>query len=35
MTADGAELVFAQVFWREDGTPGIDIYYSRRDAGQE
>ncbi len=30
MTADGRELVFAQVSWREDGTPGIDIYYSRR-----
>jgi hypothetical protein len=30
MTADGTELVFAQIFWREDGTPGIDIYYSRR-----
>ncbi|MDQ7029803.1 MAG: hypothetical protein Q9O62_08515 [Ardenticatenia bacterium] len=30
MTADGTELVFAQVFWREDGTPGIDIYYSRK-----
>ncbi len=35
MTADGSELVFAQIFWREDGTPGIDIYYSRRmDSGQ-
>ena len=30
MTADGRELVFAQIFWREDGTPGIDIYYSRK-----
>ncbi|HEC23290.1 MAG TPA: hypothetical protein ENI95_10285 [Chloroflexi bacterium] len=30
MTADGRELTFAQIFWREDGTPGIDIYYSRR-----
>ncbi len=30
MTADGSELIFAQIFWREDGTPGIDIYYSRR-----
>ena len=31
MTADGAELVFAQVFWREDGTPGTDIFYSRKE----
>ncbi len=30
MTADGTELAFAQVFWREDGTPGIDIYWARR-----
>ncbi len=30
MTADGTELIFAQVFWRDDGTPGIDIYYSQR-----
>jgi len=30
MTADGTELTFAQIFWREDGTPGINIYYSRR-----
>jgi len=30
MTADGTELIFAQVFWRDDGTPGIDIYYSRK-----
>lgn len=30
MTADGRELVFAQIFWRDDGTPGIDIYYSRK-----
>lgn len=30
MTADGTELIFAQIFWREDGTPGIDIYYSHR-----
>ncbi len=31
MTADGTELTFAQIFWREDGTPGIDIYYSHRE----
>lgn len=30
MTADGTELTFAQIFWREDGTPGINIYYSRK-----
>ncbi|MFQ5436514.1 MAG: hypothetical protein ACE5FD_16745, partial [Anaerolineae bacterium] len=30
MTADGRELIFAQIFWRDDGTPGIDIYYSRK-----
>jgi hypothetical protein len=30
MTADGRELTFAQIFWREDGTPDIDIYYSRK-----
>ncbi len=30
MTADGRELIFAQIFWREDGSPGIDIYYSRK-----
>jgi len=30
MTADGTELVFAQIFWREDGGAGIDIYYSRK-----
>ncbi|RMG85748.1 MAG: hypothetical protein D6712_08925 [Chloroflexi bacterium] len=30
MTADGRELIFAQIFWRDDGSPGIDIYYSRK-----
>ena len=30
MTSDGRELTFAQIFWRDDGTPGIDIYYSRK-----
>ena len=30
MTADGTELVFAQIFWREDGGAGLDIYYSRK-----
>ena len=28
ITADGKEMVFAQLFWRGDGTPGLDIYYS-------
>ena len=30
MTADGTELIFAQIFWRESGGVGIDIYYSRK-----
>lgn len=30
MTADGTELVFAQIFWHDGGTPGIDIYYSHK-----
>ncbi len=32
MTEDGTEMVFSQIFWRDDGTPGIDIYYSRRNG---
>ena len=30
MTSDGRAMAFAQLFWREDGTPGIDIWYSER-----
>ncbi len=30
MTADGTELAFAQIFWRDDGSPGIDIYWAQR-----
>ncbi len=30
MTADGSELAFAQIFWREDGTPGIDIFWAQK-----
>lgn len=29
MTSDGREMIFAQLFWREDGSPGIDIWYSQ------
>ena len=31
ITADGKELVFAQLFIRNDGSPGLDIYYSRKE----
>lgn len=30
MTSDGNEMAFAQLFWRDDGTPGVDIWYSKR-----
>ena len=30
ITADGNELIFAQIFDREEGGVGIDIYYSKR-----
>ncbi|HHC08704.1 MAG TPA: hypothetical protein ENK55_08295 [Actinobacteria bacterium] len=30
MTADGRRLAFAQVTWRDDGTPAIDIYWAER-----
>ncbi len=31
ITADGNELVFAQIFIHDDGSPGLDIYYSHRE----
>ncbi len=31
ITEDGKELVFAQLFWREDGTTSLDIYYAKRE----
>ena len=32
ITADGNELIFAQIFLRDDGSPGLDIYYSHRES---
>jgi hypothetical protein len=33
MTADGNAISFIQLFWREDGTPGTDVWYTEKKEG--